>query len=75
MTAEEKTTLLCYSRYIEKILNPDYILSYMKAWLTEGEFRLGLLGADWQGRLVGKMQSAALQPDWQAMLLPRFQTD
>ncbi|XP_061487966.1 antiviral innate immune response receptor RIG-I [Rhineura floridana] len=35
MTEEQKKSLLCYQRYIAKTLNPVYILSYMKAWLSD----------------------------------------
>ncbi|NXC16262.1 DDX58 helicase, partial [Corythaeola cristata] len=35
MTAEEKRSLQCYRRYIEKSLNPVYILSNMTAWLSD----------------------------------------
>ncbi|XP_030368622.1 probable ATP-dependent RNA helicase DDX58 [Strigops habroptila] len=37
MTAEEKRNLQCYRRYIEKSLNPVYILSNMTAWLSDEE--------------------------------------
>ncbi|KAM4637664.1 antiviral innate immune response receptor RIG-I isoform 5-T6 [Amazona ochrocephala] len=35
MTAEEKRNLQCYRRYIEKSLNPVYILGNMTAWLSD----------------------------------------
>ncbi|NWX39171.1 DDX58 helicase, partial [Steatornis caripensis] len=35
MTAEEKRSLQCYRRYIEKTLNPVYILSNMTDWLSD----------------------------------------
>ncbi|NXT86929.1 DDX58 helicase, partial [Anhinga rufa] len=35
MTAEEKRSLQCYRRYIEKSLNPVYVLSNMTAWLSD----------------------------------------
>ncbi|NXG52992.1 DDX58 helicase, partial [Psilopogon haemacephalus] len=35
MTAEEKRSLQCYRRYIEKSLNPLYILSNMTVWLSD----------------------------------------
>ncbi|NWR55661.1 DDX58 helicase, partial [Bucorvus abyssinicus] len=35
MTAEEKRSLQCYRRYIEKTLNPIYILSNMTEWLSD----------------------------------------
>ncbi|PKU47530.1 hypothetical protein llap_2172 [Limosa lapponica baueri] len=35
MTAEEKRSLQCYRRYIEKSLNPVYILSNMTEWLSD----------------------------------------
>ncbi|XP_032532119.1 probable ATP-dependent RNA helicase DDX58 isoform X2 [Chiroxiphia lanceolata] len=35
MTAEEKRNLRCYRRYIERILNPVYILSHMTDWLSD----------------------------------------
>ncbi|NXJ99600.1 DDX58 helicase, partial [Corythaixoides concolor] len=35
MTAEEKRSLQCYRRYIEKSLNPVYILSNMTDWLSD----------------------------------------
>ncbi|XP_039589083.1 antiviral innate immune response receptor RIG-I isoform X3 [Passer montanus] len=35
MTAEEKGNLRCYRRYIERILNPVYILSNMTEWLSD----------------------------------------
>ncbi|XP_053159976.1 antiviral innate immune response receptor RIG-I isoform X2 [Hemicordylus capensis] len=35
MTEQEKRNLLRYRAYIRKILNPAYILSYMKNWLTD----------------------------------------
>ncbi|NXS56374.1 DDX58 helicase, partial [Brachypteracias leptosomus] len=35
MTAEEKRCLQCYRRYIEKSLNPVYILSNMTDWLSD----------------------------------------
>ncbi|XP_054665021.1 antiviral innate immune response receptor RIG-I isoform X2 [Grus americana] len=35
MTAEEKKSLQCYRRYIEKSLNPVYILSNMTDWLSD----------------------------------------
>ncbi|XP_075267482.1 antiviral innate immune response receptor RIG-I isoform X3 [Opisthocomus hoazin] len=35
MTAEEKRSLQCYRRYIERSLNPVYILSNMAAWLPD----------------------------------------
>ncbi|KAJ7406721.1 putative ATP-dependent RNA helicase DDX58 [Pitangus sulphuratus] len=35
MTAEEKRNLQCYRRYIERILNPVYILSNMTDWLSD----------------------------------------
>uniref|UniRef100_A0A8C0BL05 RNA helicase n=1 Tax=Buteo japonicus TaxID=224669 RepID=A0A8C0BL05_9AVES len=37
MTAEEKRSLQCYRRYIEKSLNPVYILGNMTDWLSDGE--------------------------------------
>ncbi|NXD05267.1 DDX58 helicase, partial [Certhia familiaris] len=37
MTAEEKLNLRCYRRYIERSLNPVYILSNMTDWLSDGE--------------------------------------
>ncbi|XP_033928963.1 antiviral innate immune response receptor RIG-I isoform X3 [Melopsittacus undulatus] len=37
MTAEEKRNLQCYRRYIEKSLNPVYILGNMTAWLSDEE--------------------------------------
>lgn len=39
MTAEEKRNLQCYRRYIERSLNPVYILSNMTEWLSDGESR------------------------------------
>ncbi|NXO30488.1 DDX58 helicase, partial [Cisticola juncidis] len=36
MTAEEKQNLRCYRRYIERSLNPVYILSNMTDWLSDG---------------------------------------
>ncbi|NXD85600.1 DDX58 helicase, partial [Halcyon senegalensis] len=35
MTAEEKRSLQCYRRYIEKSLNPVYILGNMTDWLSD----------------------------------------
>ncbi|KAK2531173.1 Ddx58 [Columba guinea] len=35
MTAEEKRSLQCYRRYIERSLNPVYILSNMSDWLSD----------------------------------------
>uniref|UniRef100_A0A8D0G5Z2 RNA helicase n=1 Tax=Sphenodon punctatus TaxID=8508 RepID=A0A8D0G5Z2_SPHPU len=35
MTAEEKQNLISYRRYIEKTLNPVYVLGDMKAWLCD----------------------------------------
>ncbi|NWV42341.1 DDX58 helicase, partial [Grantiella picta] len=35
MTAEEKQNLRCYRRYIERSLNPVYILSNMTDWLSD----------------------------------------
>ncbi|XP_065511806.1 antiviral innate immune response receptor RIG-I isoform X2 [Caloenas nicobarica] len=35
MTAEEKRSLQCYRRYIERSLNPVYILSNMTDWLSD----------------------------------------
>ncbi|NWW77150.1 DDX58 helicase, partial [Climacteris rufus] len=35
MTAEEKRNLRCYRRYIEKSLNPVYILGNMTDWLSD----------------------------------------
>ncbi|NXU92396.1 DDX58 helicase, partial [Xiphorhynchus elegans] len=35
MTAEERRNLQCYRRYIERSLNPVYILSNMTDWLSE----------------------------------------
>ncbi|NXP86073.1 DDX58 helicase, partial [Passerina amoena] len=35
MTAEEKRNLRCYRRYIERSLNPVYILSNMTEWLSD----------------------------------------
>ncbi|NXV94618.1 DDX58 helicase, partial [Calonectris borealis] len=35
MTAEEKRSLQCYRRYIEKSLNPVYILGNMTVWLAD----------------------------------------
>ncbi|XP_058679453.1 antiviral innate immune response receptor RIG-I [Ammospiza caudacuta] len=35
MTAEEKGNLRCYRRYIERSLNPVYILSNMTEWLSD----------------------------------------
>ncbi|KAL8203044.1 UNVERIFIED_CONTAM: hypothetical protein K2H54_036536 [Gekko kuhli] len=35
MTQEEKQNLLKFACYIEKTLNPNYILSYMKGWLSD----------------------------------------
>ncbi|XP_053824913.1 antiviral innate immune response receptor RIG-I isoform X3 [Vidua chalybeata] len=35
MTAEEKQNLRCYRRYIERSLNPVYILSNMTEWLSD----------------------------------------
>uniref|UniRef100_H9G577 RNA sensor RIG-I n=1 Tax=Anolis carolinensis TaxID=28377 RepID=H9G577_ANOCA len=35
MTAEEKENLLRFRHYIQKTLNPVYILSYMKDWLPD----------------------------------------
>ncbi|NXL04300.1 DDX58 helicase, partial [Mesembrinibis cayennensis] len=35
MTAEEKRSLQCYRRYIERCLNPVYILSNMTDWLSD----------------------------------------
>ncbi|NXS21227.1 DDX58 helicase, partial [Mystacornis crossleyi] len=35
MTAEEKENLRCYRRYIERSLNPVYILSNMTGWLSD----------------------------------------
>ncbi|KAM9263000.1 antiviral innate immune response receptor RIG-I isoform 2-T2 [Morus bassanus] len=35
MTAEEKKSLQCYRRYIEKSLNPVYVLSNMTPWLSD----------------------------------------
>ncbi|NXJ66538.1 DDX58 helicase, partial [Rostratula benghalensis] len=35
MTAEEKRSLQCYRQYIEKSLNPVYILSNMTEWLSD----------------------------------------
>ncbi|XP_029860385.1 antiviral innate immune response receptor RIG-I isoform X1 [Aquila chrysaetos chrysaetos] len=35
MTAEEKRSLQCYRRYIEKTLNPIYILGNMTDWLSD----------------------------------------
>ncbi|NXW78973.1 DDX58 helicase, partial [Hirundo rustica] len=35
MTAEEKRNLRCYRRYIERSLNPVYILSNMTDWLSD----------------------------------------
>ncbi|XP_060093158.1 antiviral innate immune response receptor RIG-I [Heteronotia binoei] len=35
MSQEEKQSLLSFASYIEKTLNPKYILPYMKGWLTD----------------------------------------
>ncbi|NXD45310.1 DDX58 helicase, partial [Copsychus sechellarum] len=35
MTAEEKQNLRCYRRYIERSLNPVYVLSNMTDWLSD----------------------------------------
>nr|XP_060618505.1 antiviral innate immune response receptor RIG-I [Anolis sagrei ordinatus] len=35
MSAEEKENLLRFGHYIQKTLNPVYILSYMKDWLSD----------------------------------------
>ncbi|NXT97053.1 DDX58 helicase, partial [Buphagus erythrorhynchus] len=35
MTAEEKQNLRCYRRYIERSLNPVYVLSNMSDWLSD----------------------------------------
>uniref|UniRef100_A0A8D0KN31 RNA helicase n=1 Tax=Salvator merianae TaxID=96440 RepID=A0A8D0KN31_SALMN len=35
MTAEQKENLLRYQHYIQKVLNPVYILSYMNDWLSD----------------------------------------
>ncbi|XP_063996032.1 antiviral innate immune response receptor RIG-I isoform X4 [Pogoniulus pusillus] len=35
MTAEERRSLQCYRRYIEKSLNPVYVLSNMTDWLSD----------------------------------------
>ncbi|CAM2114646.1 unnamed protein product [Caretta caretta] len=35
MTAEQKAGLRCYRQYIEKILNPAYVLGNMKEWLSD----------------------------------------
>lgn len=37
MTAEEKRGLQCYRRYIERSLNPVYVLGNMADWLPDGE--------------------------------------
>lgn len=37
MTAEEKRSLQCYRRYIERSLNPVYVLGNMTDWLPDGE--------------------------------------
>uniref|UniRef100_A0A8C3URD7 RNA helicase n=1 Tax=Catharus ustulatus TaxID=91951 RepID=A0A8C3URD7_CATUS len=39
MTAEEKQSLRCYRRYIERSLNPVHVLSNMTDWLSDGESR------------------------------------
>uniref|UniRef100_A0A8B9BUJ4 RNA helicase n=1 Tax=Anser brachyrhynchus TaxID=132585 RepID=A0A8B9BUJ4_9AVES len=39
MTAEEKRGLQCYRRYIERSLNPVYVLGNMADWLPDGEIR------------------------------------
>ncbi|XP_065263043.1 antiviral innate immune response receptor RIG-I [Emys orbicularis] len=36
MTAEQKESLRCYRQYIEKTLNPAYVLGNMKEWLSDG---------------------------------------
>ncbi|KAM9368012.1 antiviral innate immune response receptor RIG-I [Phaethornis superciliosus] len=35
MTAEEKRSLACYRRYLERTLNPVYLLSNMSPWLSD----------------------------------------
>ncbi|XP_015270024.1 PREDICTED: probable ATP-dependent RNA helicase DDX58 [Gekko japonicus] len=35
MSQEERQNLLSFASYIEKTLNPNYILSYMKGWLAD----------------------------------------
>ncbi|XP_039399366.1 antiviral innate immune response receptor RIG-I isoform X2 [Mauremys reevesii] len=35
MTAEQKGSLRCYRQYIEKTLNPAYVLGNMKEWLSD----------------------------------------
>ncbi|EMP30788.1 Putative ATP-dependent RNA helicase DDX58 [Chelonia mydas] len=35
MTAEQKAGLRCYRQYIEKTLNPAYVLGNMKEWLSD----------------------------------------
>lgn len=41
MTAEDKVALQFYKNYIVTTLNPVYILSNMREWLTEGERSTG----------------------------------
>lgn len=54
MTAEQKAGLRCYRQYIEKTLNPAYVLGNMKEWLSDGEMLgllwVGALGMLWPGR-------------------------
>ncbi|NXE40481.1 DDX58 helicase, partial [Ptilorrhoa leucosticta] len=45
MTAEEKRNLRCYRRYIERSLNPVYILSNMTDWLVRKEEEKGVTAA------------------------------
>ncbi|XP_054843073.1 antiviral innate immune response receptor RIG-I [Eublepharis macularius] len=35
MTQEQRENLFCFRSYIEKSLNPTYVLSYMKEWLSD----------------------------------------
>ncbi|NWT95572.1 DDX58 helicase, partial [Urocynchramus pylzowi] len=67
MTAEEKRNLQCYRRYIERSLNPVYILSNMTEWLSDEAIenwdfsKLEKLELHWQ--LLKRIEATMLEID------------
>ncbi|NXA84549.1 DDX58 helicase, partial [Thryothorus ludovicianus] len=78
MTAEEKQNLRCYRRYIERSLNPVYILGNMTGWLSDGRMQQEKaklaepgnkpVGGEASGAIL-RMEEAALTGDFNNLSL------
>ncbi|KAF4804306.1 putative ATP-dependent RNA helicase DDX58 [Turdus rufiventris] len=56
MTAEEKRSLQCYRRYIERSLNPVHVLSNMTDWLSDGYTGLAEAIENWDFSKLEKLE-------------------